>query len=102
MINKTITKKDLEKFTKDELIYFILNSGSLWNPVNMIYEKRLDDIFEKGKQVGLKIQKILNEVDSLNDQEKYKQFLKIRDLSEEREKLRNEEDKLMKILYGDL
>ena len=41
MIDKTITKKDLEKFTKDELIYFILNSGSLWNPVNMIYEKRL-------------------------------------------------------------
>mgnify|MGYP000896142054 FL=1 len=102
MINKTITKKDLEKFTKDELIYFILNSGSLWNPVNMIYEKRLDDIFEKGKQVGLKIQKILNEIDSLNNQENYKQFLKIRDLNEEREKLRNEEDKLMKILYGDL
>ena len=42
------------------------------------------------------------EIDSLNNQENYKQFLKIRDLNEEREKLRNEEDKLMKILYGDL
>ena len=102
MIDKTITKKDLEKFTKDELIYFILNSGSLWNPVNTIYEKRIDDIFEKGKQVGLKIQKVLNVMDNLSDQEKYRQFLKIRDLNEERERLRKEEDKLMKILYGDL
>ncbi len=101
--NKTITEKDLKVFTKDELIYFILNSGSLWDPREMIYEKRIDDNFQKSIEIGGETKKLIDKMSKEKDKGNYEEFyqigLEINRLNKIRDKLSKENDRIMKILY---
>lgn len=104
LANKPITEKDLRVFTKEELIYCILNSGFLFDPpVRIFYERRMDNNFKKNKERGKKVKKLLDEIDKQKDLKgKYKMMLKIDSLSKTCDKLRKENDKVMEILYGDI
>lgn len=98
--NKNITKKDLKVFTKDELIHFILHCGSIYNPIEEIYQKRLDDNFKKNEQISVEIEKLLDKTDKAQPIEKYKLLLEVQKLNKEWDKLSKENDRLMKKLYG--
>jgi hypothetical protein len=98
--NQPITERDLKIFTKDELIYFILHSGSLFNPLETIYQKRMDDNFQKSREIGIETKKLIDRMDSENYKELYQISLEIDKLNKARDKLTKENNHIMKILYG--
>lgn len=99
--NKTINEKDLKAFTKEELIYFILRCswGNLRNPLEVIYEKRMDDNFKKSQQISIDTKKLLDKMDKVQPVERYKLLLEIQELNKKWDKLRMENDRIMNILY---
>lgn len=101
LTNQPITKKELEVFTKDELIYFILHCGGLWNPLEVIYQKRMDNNFQKSREIGAEIKKLIDKMNDRNYEELYQISLEIDKLNKIRDKLSKENDRIMKILYGD-
>ncbi|WP_353096349.1 hypothetical protein [Tissierella praeacuta] len=103
LTNQPITKKDLEVFTKDELIYFILRCswGNLWNPLEVIYQKRMDDNFQKSRGIGVETKKLIDKMNDKNYEELYQISLEIDKLNKIRDKLSKENDRIMKILYWD-
>lgn len=103
LTNQSITKKELEVFTKEELIYIILRCswGNLWNPLEVIYQKRMDNNFQKSREIGEEIKKLIDKMKDKDYEELYQISLEIDKLNKIRDKLIKENGRIMKILYGD-
>lgn len=100
--DKAITEKELKLFSKDELIYCILHSGSLFNPLELLYEKRMDNNWDKNMQISQRVTKLLEDTDAKTSwDDKLKIYLEISKLNKTREKNSNENNRIMKILYDE-
>lgn len=105
MLDKKITPKDLNVFTKDELIYAILHSEPLINPVKLLYQQRMDDNFKKDKEIGKEIGLLIEKMKAVRGKEMFEEVYKINTeidkLNKRRDKNMEENDRIMKILYGE-
>ncbi|SCL85037.1 hypothetical protein [Sporanaerobacter sp. PP17-6a] len=89
-------------FTKDELIYAILHSQPLFNPIELLYEQRMDNNFRRDKEIGEEIKLLIEKIENVKimSEEVYEIMVKINNLSKQRDKNMEENDRIMKILYG--
>lgn len=105
MLDKKITPKDLNVFTKDELIYAILHSQPLFNPIELLYEQRMDNNLKKNKEIGKEIGLLIEKMKAVRGKEMFEEVYKINTeidkLNKRRDKNMEENDRIMKILYGE-